>query len=64
MALEQTLGQKQRLLLSQSMQQSLEILQRDGVGLHDYLQEASLFYALSSLNPAMSMNLILNIETS
>jgi RNA polymerase sigma-54 factor len=42
MALEQTLGQKQRLLLSQSMQQSLEILQRDGVGLHDYLQEASL----------------------
>ncbi|WP_155286904.1 RNA polymerase factor sigma-54 [Lacticaseibacillus zhaodongensis] len=42
MALEQTLGQKQRLLLSQSMQQSLEILQRDGVSLHDYLQEASL----------------------
>jgi RNA polymerase sigma-54 factor len=49
MAIKQTLNQKQKLILSQSMQQSLRVLQMDGVSLHEYLQDISLSNPLFEL---------------
>lgn len=65
MMIEQSLKQHQRLILNQTMQQSLKILQMDGVSLRDFIQEASLsnpFISITGIdNPYESVSASSNL---
>ncbi|WP_054749848.1 RNA polymerase factor sigma-54 [Lacticaseibacillus thailandensis] len=58
MKLEQSIRQSQRLLLSQTMQQSLKVLQMDGFSLREYLND------LSMSNPLVDVPASSDIDVS
>ena len=57
MGIEQTIRQNQRLQLTQTMQQSLKVLQMDGFSLQEYLNDLSLSNPLVDVSASDDINI-------